>query len=223
MDASNTIGSTATATATATGAVTAKNQLGKDEFLKLLTAQLANQDPLQPVDNQAFIAQLAQFSSLEQLQGVSSRLDSLLLATTSSTQLGTASLVGKSVSYQADGVTLTDGQPPPALQASLSVPAAVTAQVVDGSGRAVRTLVLGVRPAGSFDLGWDGRDDRGQALPAGHYTVRVAGRAADGSAANVQLRASGRVQGVNLGADGSTLLVGGDEVKLSDVLQITQS
>lgn len=74
--------------------------LGKDDFLKLLTAQLANQDPLQPVDNQAFIAQLAQFSSLEQLQGVSTRLDDLLLAAGASTQLSAASLVGRTVAFR---------------------------------------------------------------------------------------------------------------------------
>ena len=222
MDASNAIGSSAAQPAATAGAVTPKNQLGKDEFLKLLTAQLANQDPLQPVDNQAFIAQLAQFSSLEQLQGVSSRLDSLLLATTSSSQLGTAALVGKNVSYQADGATLANGQPPPALQASLEAPAVVTAQVVDDGGLAVRTLVLGARPAGTFDLGWDGRDDRGRALPPGHYAVKVAGRTADGSPAAVRLRASGVVQGVEFGADGAHLLVGGNPEKLSDVTQITQ-
>ncbi len=85
------------------GGASQGSALGKDDFLKLLTAQLAHQDPLQPVDNQAFIAQLAQFSSLEQLQGVSSRLDDLLRSATSSNQLDAASLVGKTITYRTAG------------------------------------------------------------------------------------------------------------------------
>src|SRR5918911_602156 len=140
---SNVISTTGSAGANTTATpVTAKNQLGKDDFLKLLTAQLANQDPLQPVDNQAFIAQLAQFSSVEQLQNLSSRLDTLLLATASSNQLSTASLVGKDVSYSADGVDVSGGQATH-LQISLPSRASVTALVQDASGRTVRTVALG--------------------------------------------------------------------------------
>src|SRR5512146_3329236 len=139
------ISSTTASAAQPAASATPRNTLGKDDFLKLLTAQLSNQDPLQPVDNQAFIAQLAQFSSLEQLQGVSSRLDSLLLATASSNQLEAASLVGKTVSYHADGVDVVQGQPPPALQASVAARATVTAIVQDASGRAVRAIPLGTQ------------------------------------------------------------------------------
>ena len=202
-------------------ASTSKSTLGKDDFLKLLTAQLSNQDPLQPVDNQAFIAQLAQFSSLEQLQGVSTRLDSLLLAAASANQMGTASLVGKDVSYRASGVDLADA--PPSLQANLGSRATVTCVVQDDSGRNVRTLALGVHDAGTFDLGWDGRDDRGNTLPAGHYTVQLSARGADGSDVAVEARSSGRVRGVSFDGDAAELVIGTSHVKLADVVQITQS
>ena len=220
MGTTTAIGSTSSATAQSS-AVQATNQLGKDEFLKLLTAQLANQDPLQPVDNQAFVAQLAQFSSLEQLQGVSSRLDSLLLAAASNNQMNTASLVGKDVAYQATGVTL-DGSTAPALQVKLDARAAATAVVQDDSGRTVRTLALGTHDAGTFDLGWDGRDDAGRLLPAGSYGVKLAARGPDGSAVTAEARAHGRVGGVTFDGDAAQLLVGGNTVKLSDVVEITQ-
>jgi flagellar basal-body rod modification protein FlgD len=131
--------------ASAAPAAPGATALGKDDFLKLLTAQLANQDPLQPVDNQAFVAQLAQFSSLEQLQGVSARLDDLLLATNASTQVTAASLVGKTVEYR---------------------------NGVDASGKDVH--------------------------------------------------ATGQVQGVAISGDGVDLIVGGRQVKLSDLVAITQ-
>ncbi len=154
------------------------NQLGKDDFLKLLTAQLANQDPLQPVDNQAFIAQLAQFSSLEQMQNVTTKLDA---------------------------------------------PAAVTVVVQDGTGRTVRTMALGGHDAGTFDLGWDGRDDQGNALPAGHYKLSISAKAADGSSPAVEVRATGKVTAVGFDGGAAQLVVGNTYLKLSDVVQITQS
>ncbi len=218
--ATNAVSSNATIGGAAT-AVAPKNVLGKDDFLKLLTAQLSNQDPLQPVDNQAFIAQLAQFSSLEQLQGVSSRLDSLLLAASSSNQMSTASLVGKDVAFKASGLDLAGGTPP-ALQANLAARATVVCVVQDESGRNVRTLALGTHEAGSFDIGWDGRGDGGNSLPAGHYTVMLSARGADGSDVAVEARSSGRVQGVSFDGDGAELIIGTNHVKLADVVQITQ-
>ncbi len=196
--------------------------LGKDDFLKLLTAQLANQDPLQPVDNQAFIAQLAQFSSLEQLQGVSTRLDNLLQTIGSSNQMSTASMVGRNVTYQTGGVDLIAGTPP-SLQANLEAAGSVTAVIQDSSGRAVRTIKTGAHAAGSFDLGWDGRDGNGNALPSGRYTATLSATASDGSAVTVSAQSQGVVRGVSLAGGTTQLMVGSSLVKMSDVVQITQS
>jgi flagellar basal-body rod modification protein FlgD len=85
---------------------TGNRQLGKNEFLKLLTTQLANQDPLSPTDNQAFIAQLAQFASVEQSEQMVGRLDALLMAQTANNQTATTSLVGKDVIYKTNTVDL---------------------------------------------------------------------------------------------------------------------
>jgi flagellar basal-body rod modification protein FlgD len=214
--------SSSSATQGDSASVAAKNVLGKDDFLKLLTAQLANQDPLQPVDNQAFIAQLAQFSSLEQLQNVTSRLDTLLLATASNNQLSTASLVGKSVSYKTTSVAL-DGSTAPSLTVKLDAHASVTCLVQDESGRTVRSLVLGARDAGTFDLGFDGRDASGAPLPAGQYTLQLSARDAQGQDVAVEARGQGRVTGITFEGGAAELLVGHDHVKLSDVSEITQA
>jgi flagellar basal-body rod modification protein FlgD len=222
MDASAiTTSGTSGTQASAAGAAAPKNTLGKDDFLKLLTAQLANQDPLQPVDNQAFIAQLAQFSSVEQLQNLTSRLDTLLVATASSNQMSTASLVGKTVAFKADGVDLAAGAASP-LQVKLPARAAVTAVVQDASGRTVRTLALGVRDAGTFDLPWDGHDDRGGALPDGHYTVKLSAKGMDGADVAPEERARGRVGGVAFDGGAAELVVGGAHIKMGDVVEITQ-
>src|SRR5512140_3869582 len=89
----------------------ASSELGKDQFLLLLTTQLKYQDPLQPMDNQQMISQLAQFSQLEELKGLSSKIDSMTVATASSSQLTTTQLVGKQALFHADRIGLTAGTP----------------------------------------------------------------------------------------------------------------
>ena len=197
-------------------------ELDGDAFLKLLTAQLANQDPLSPVDNQAFVAQLAQFSSVEQLKGLSSRLDTLLLATASQNQMSTANLVGKNVTYRATSVDL-DGKTAPGLQARLEGQGTVMALVTDESGRTVRTLAVGSHAAGTFDLGWDGKGDAGQQLPPGRYDIAVSAVGPDGAEVPVETRGHGQVSGVTFDGDAAELVVGGNHVKLPDVVGITQA
>lgn len=222
MNAVTTRTASSAGSSTTSPAVTAKNQLGKNEFLKLLTAQLANQDPLSPVDNQAFIAQLAQFSQLESLQNVSSQLDTLALSAASSNQLQSASLVGKQVLFDTDGVDVTAGTKP-SLQVNLDDRATVVATIQDASGRTVRSLALGARDAGTFDLGWDGRDGSGAQVPSGRYTVTLTAKGADGASVGVRGRAQGLVQGVAFESGVARLMVGSADVKMSDVVQVKQS
>jgi flagellar basal-body rod modification protein FlgD len=155
------------------------------------------------------------------MQGVSSKLDSLLLAAASSNQMNTASLVGKDVTFKANEIDLAAGTAP-SLQVRIAARGTVTCVVQDDSGRTVRTLALGTHEAGNFELGWDGRDDRGNALPAGHYTVKLSARGADGSDLAAEARSSGRVKGISFDGDAAELIVGTSHVKLADVVQITQ-
>lgn len=213
--------SSATAGSSASGE--ARNQLGKNDFLKLLLTQLQNQDPLSPVDNQQMLAQLAQFSSLEQMQGVSDRLDTLLLAQSSTNQLATTSLVGRNVTYRTDGVDWAPGGGPAQLTGGLSTAARVTAVIQDETGRTVRTVDLGAREAGPIDIAWDGRDGNGNTLPAGHYTVSLAATSGTGEKVAVELRARGLVRGVTFDGDAPLLLIGGSRVRMSDVVEVIQT
>lgn len=214
---SNTLATTSHTTGTTSG----NTSLGKNEFLKLLIAQLANQDPLKPVDNQQFISQLAQFSSLEQMQNVSTNLEALLTANKSTNQLAAASLLGQNVTHASDTVALVAGQTPSA-QVALEAPAAVLVAIQNASGRVVRTLDLGVCQAGTAELGWDGRDANGNALAAGSYTVAVSATAADGTAVRANLLTSGLVKSVSYEGGETVLTVGGSRVKFSDVIRINQ-
>jgi flagellar basal-body rod modification protein FlgD len=200
---------------------TASSDLGKDEFLLLLTTQLKNQDPMKPVDNGQMIAQLAQFSQLAELQGLSSKIDSMTVATASSSQLTTTQLVGKQALFNADRIGLVAGQSS-TFQLSLSQATDDTSAVLsDSTGRVVRTLHLGAQAAGARTITWDGLDDSGKALPSGEYVLAVGGTKNDGStvAATASVRAT--ITGVAFVDGVAQLVVAGRQIPLSDVVEIS--
>jgi flagellar basal-body rod modification protein FlgD len=198
----------------------AGNSLGKDAFMKLLLAQLQNQDPTQPVDDTAFVAQLAQFSSLEQLQDISTQMSTLASAVTSSSQLSTASLIGRTVTFQSSSVDVTSGTAP-AVGVQLPSTAKVTATISNASGQVVRTLAPGQLPAGTSSLGWDGKDASGSYVASGTYAVALTATGLDGSAVTAQALTQGTAQGVEYANGAAELLVGSQDVALTSIVGIT--
>jgi len=197
--------------------------LGQNDFLKLLMAQLANQDPTAPVDNQQFAAQLAQFSSLQQLQNLGTKLDTLVGAQSSASQLAAANLVGKDVLFSTDRVQV-DGKTTVTVGANLSSAAdQAVAVVTDASGGVVRTISLGSEPAGVTNFTWDGKDNNGNQVAAGTYHVAVNAARKDGQAVTASLLSQGKVSAVTFSSTGSSapaLIVGNQQVSLSSVVQI---
>ncbi len=201
---------------------TGSSALGENEFMKMLMAQMQNQDPTQPMDNQAMVAQLATFSQLQLQTDANSKLDSLILAQTSNNQTSVASLVGKNIAYNSNKLHLGDGTTP-TIRATLTTAAASTSAVVsDSTGKTVRTLQLGAEPQGAISIPFDGKDDNGNALPAGDYTVTVAGKDTQGAAVAVTQTNKGVVTGISFANGYAELLVSGVTIKLSDVSEIDQ-
>lgn len=172
----------ASATRSSASAPVASTQtLGKDDFLKLLITQLRNQDPLNPLDQNQFIAQLAQFASLEQLQAVNMELDGIRGAVSSSSLMQAATLLGRTVRVSGSDMRFDGGHPislPFALDASA---ASVTVEILDIDGNPVRRLALGSHDAGTYAVEWDGRDGGGRAMTAGTYFYRVSAIGTDGA------------------------------------------
>jgi flagellar basal-body rod modification protein FlgD len=196
--------------------------LGKDEFLKLMMAQLAQQDPTAPSDSNAFVAQLAQFTSLEQMQNVNSTLESMLIGQASQNNTGAVNLVGKDVLYKTDKIELEQGQRPVA-QAKLGAECAeVTATITDDQGRVVRTIKMGGQPAGDVEIEWDGREESGNTAKPGTYTVSIAAKDSKGNIVDVEQRATGRVTGVSFENGYPEVILGDQKLKMSDIVEINE-
>ncbi|MBI4510276.1 MAG: hypothetical protein HY698_11635 [Deltaproteobacteria bacterium] len=173
------IGDTPTTTAPAAipgtgGAFAGSAAAMQDEFLRLLVAQLKHQDPLDPQDGAAFVAELAQFASLEQQATTNARLQALEAqqATLAGTSL--VSMVGRNVLASADTIqVIGQGSAPPPLEVQLARPATqVTVVIRDAAGNEVHRIAMpGGR--GSVKVPWDGRLPDGTALPQGIYTIEA--------------------------------------------------
>jgi flagellar basal-body rod modification protein FlgD len=150
-----------------------KAKLDREAFLKLLVAQISNQDPLSPMQGTEFVTQLSQFSMVEQAVQQTERLD-LLSAQMGGLANGQASaLVGKQVSVRGKSVAF-DGTNATSANVTLASPAAkVTATLRNQDGEAVRTIELGGASGGALNVKWDGRDDAGRPVPAGSYGLEV--------------------------------------------------
>ena len=208
------------AVASAVGALAPKKtesagRLGKDDFLKLLIAQLQNQNPLNPMSNDQFIAQSAQFTSLEELQNIRKSLDTMSAANGNTSLTGTAALLGRSVKATAAGFTYAGATVtlPFTLEEAAS---GATLEVLDGGGNVVSQIPLGARAAGAQTASFQ----PGQALPAGQYRYRIV--APDASGRTVALAAiTGTVSGISLEGGAQVLALGSRKVLLSDVAALS--
>lgn len=201
----------------------AKQELGKDSFVKLLLTQLQSQDPTAPQSSEEFVAQLAQFTSVELMQQQNSNLESLLMATAAANQTGVSTLVGKDVAFASDTMKLTAAGEVKELGVNLAGPAdSVMVSVVDSSGKTVRTMQLGAQAAGKVDVSFDGRGDDGEPLPKGDYTLKVIARQGDKDV-DASILQRGHVDGVSFIDGVAALLVGGLKIRLPDVVEINEA
>ncbi|MAG67602.1 flagellar hook assembly protein FlgD [Pseudomonas sp.] len=178
------------------------DELGKDQFLELLVAQMNNQDPLSPQENGEFIAQLAQFSTVEGIGNLNTSMESLLSGYQSSQALQASSLVGRTVIVPADQAVVDteaglEGQL--ALQKNSTN---VFVNIYDDAGSLVKTINLGSQEAGMHDFTWDGTDASGNLAEPGIYTVEAMA-SIDGKNTQMATLLPANVDSVSLGAGGS--------------------
>lgn len=197
--------------------------LGKDDFLRLLTVQLQYQDPLSPLGNEDMIAQLAQFSSLEQLENINHNLTTginlNLLLSQVLNNTAAVGLVGKQILATSESVYF-DGKTSEIIFDLESPAKKVVITISDEQGIAVRRIELSDLGQGSNKIVWDGKDDSGRACSEGTYTVGISAFDSDGKVVNVSNMVRGRVDSVKFINGEAVFIVNGVAVKISDILEV---
>lgn len=198
----------------------AKDIMGKEDFLTLLVAQLKNQDPLNPDDPTEFTAQLAQFSSLEQLYNLNDSMQALATAQGSSEKLAALSLIGQNVTYNSSAFTF-DGKPVEVGYQLDGTAAGVTLSIQNEKGQTVSTLQAATSEldAGYHFIAWDGTDQNGNLVPHGKYNIILQANAAGD---NASIAAAPLIRSEVTGVDltNGMLTTKDGEVRLMHVLKV---
>ncbi len=197
-----------------------EKELGKTAFLELMIAQVQNQDPLEPAKNEAFIAQLAQFSSVEGIQNLNESMDSMVSTFRASAAVDAAALVGRNVLIPTNQTALnTDG----GIGGSVSLTEAVgglTVTIQNSNGQTVQRVDLGARPPGEIRFNWDGLSENGEPVPQDFYRISAFADV-EGVQQQFEVSMPDQVVSVSITNEGLVAnLAGGSSVSASQIKEI---
>ncbi|MEL7491063.1 MAG: flagellar hook capping FlgD N-terminal domain-containing protein [Pseudomonadota bacterium] len=184
-----------------------------DTFLTLLTTQLRNQDPLDPLDTEQFTQQLVEFAGVEQSIQTNTNLETLIALQSSSDRAGALDLIGRTVTVTSD-TAAHNGEGADWLYTTPTDAAAVTLSIVDAAGAVVATAQ---GAAGEQTFRWNGRTDAGDVAADGVYQLRVEARDAGGGALTADIKTQTQVSAVAFDADGPQLETPAGLIALSAV------
>jgi flagellar basal-body rod modification protein FlgD len=191
----------------------------QNNFLTMLTTQLQNQDPLNPMDNSQMTSQLAQINTLQGIQSLNTTLSALMASYNTTQALQAAGAIGSQVLVQGNGLTLKSGL----AQGGVTLTGdakSVVVTIKDGTGKVVQTENLGAKSAGTVAFTWDGKNASNAQLQDGNYTFTVAATNSAGSSVQASPIQVGTVNAVvKNGASYVLELNSGDTVAFNDVLQ----
>jgi flagellar basal-body rod modification protein FlgD len=196
--------------------------MGKDDFLTLLITQLQNQDPLNPADSTEYTAQLAQFSSLEQLSNVNANLEYMQLYQASINNAQAVSFIGKEIIALGDEVQVTEGQADKCRFELGGDASGVAVNIYDESGKLVKTIEQGAMDAGRQTVIWDCTDQNGNTVADGNYTFEIQAVDAADQAVEAVTYSSGLVEGVTFIEGVTYFLVGNQKIPISDIVEVVQ-
>ncbi len=198
-----------------------EDALGQGDFLRLMTTQLQHQDPLKPMENSAFLGQLAQFSTVQGIQDLNSQVQSFSSAMGSDQILRGAALVGHDVLVPSTKLALPETGETKGVVASPSA-GRVLFEITDANGQKVHEFSVSADRAGETAFSWDGTNANGERLPAGNYSVAAVHSDNNGKSTKLDTYVQGRVDSVTIGSDGLYLnLPGLGTAPLDYVLRIS--
>jgi flagellar basal-body rod modification protein FlgD len=197
------------------------SSLGKDDFLKLLIAQLSAQDPLDPMGAQDFSAQLAQFTALEQMTNVNSNLEILQKLQTASQNTSSLNLIGKTVESYGNAFRHSANSSETLSYSLASDAESVRIDIFDITGSQIDMVRIDNQTQGKNNASWDGFDKRGNPLPAGTYSFTVKADNQAGVPIAVDTFSSGLVSDVVFGEDETYVIVNGKELPISTIKRVS--
>ena len=182
------------------------NELGQEDFLKLLVAQLKNQDPNNPADNGEFLGQIAQFSMVDGIDGLNTSFDGVAGSLYSTQAIQAAALVGTQVLTETDTAHYSTGNPIEGI-VNLNDPAGnLQLRVYDSAGGLVKTIELGDAAEGSYKFSWDGVDDAENKIATGDYIVKAQGLI-NGQSEAIPLQLYSTVESVSVDRNNASILL----------------
>jgi flagellar basal-body rod modification protein FlgD len=187
-------------------------------FLTLLTTQLQNQDPLSPMDTNAFTQQLVSFSEVEQQIDTNNNLQQLIQLQTAGETISSLPLVGQDIEYTGATAPLENGQA--SFVYSLPSNAAATTLVVEDANNNIVYATTGATSAGSHDFVWDGATNGGEQMPSGSYTLHVVSSDATGNSITAAVQSIGTVSSVSVSSGQATFDVAGIAVPMSELVTV---
>ena len=188
-----------------------------DVFLQILTTQLRNQNPLDPLDTNQFTQQLVQFTGVEQQLKTNEFLEAMMTSSQNANNAQAVSYVGKIVTASGTKSELVDGEA--VWHFGVDKAATITATVRDKDGNTVFTK-QGQVSQGERDFTWDRLGTDGRKRPDGSYYITIEARDSDGKLINVATEMTGEVTGVDFTGSEPVLIIGGARVNLSAVLSV---
>ena len=196
--------------------------LAKDDFLSLLITQLKNQDPLSPMDNTEFTAQMAQFSSLEQLFNVNDNLLGLQALTASVSNTQALTLIGKEVVAEGDSVYMENGESS-SISFNLAESAtSVSIHITNSAGEVVRTINQGSMSEGQHEVTWDGTVGGGGTAPDGLYGYVVDAVDSNGNQVEADTYIRGVVDAISMDNGISYAHIGDVKIMISEISEVRQ-
>lgn len=183
-----------------------KNELGQEQFLELMVAQIRNQDPFKPLENGEFLSQIAQFSTVTGIQDLQESFASLAGSLSSNQALQASALVGRSVSVNSNVAVLQAGE---TVAGGIGLPTNsddVTVQFYNAAGELVRELPLGAQKKGYVEFNWNGLNDAGVRVPDAAYKIIATARI-DGEEVALATLVKDTVESVILGRPGEGIVL----------------
>lgn len=194
-------------------------QMNDLDFMNLLVAQIQNQDPLSPMSNAEFTSQITQFSMLEQMAGLGSKMDEQVLMSQAINNTAMLALIGRDVTVAGDDVRVADGEASGNMLSSAGAGVA-TVEVLDEAGHVVRTYTVPV-DRGLNDISWNGKLDDDSDAQDGSYTLRVAVADRAGSAVTSAVLLTGAVEGLRFENNAAVVTVNGEDYAVADIYRVS--